>query len=217
MRLVFISDTHDLQQDMRHPIPEGDVLIHTGDATWKGRQGEVKRFSKWMKTQPHSYKLFVPGNHDITFETKRQYAEGMWLDPSVMVLINKSVTIEGVKFFGCPVVKPWDGYEWAFGVESISRRKHIYGSIPEDVDVLLTHQPSYMMLDLNLSNQHEGDVQLRHCVERVKPKVHAHGHIHEAYGVQAMYHGDGSKTTCINAAICDRDYVPVNKPIVLDI
>ena len=45
-------------------LPDGDVLIHCGDATGLGSLNEFVDFNRWMSEQPHKYKIFVAGNHD---------------------------------------------------------------------------------------------------------------------------------------------------------
>jgi adhesin HecA-like repeat protein len=51
MKLVAISDTHDLHGSLI--IPEGDVLIHAGDLTNRGTLEEVKVFNNFLSTLPH--------------------------------------------------------------------------------------------------------------------------------------------------------------------
>lgn len=52
---------------------------------------------------------------------------------------------------------------------------------------------------------------LLNAVQRVKPKLHIFGHIHESYGTHTT-----EETTFINASICNEQYKPVNKPIVYE-
>jgi len=48
--------------------------------------------------------------------------------------------------------------------------------------------------------------------QRVKPKFHIAGHIHEDYGILT----DGT-TTYINASTCSLKYQPINPPIIFDL
>lgn len=68
MRIVLVSDTHN--QFSKVKVPDGDILIHAGDATGSGSLREVTEFSKELRGLPHSHKVFVPGNHDWLFEWK---------------------------------------------------------------------------------------------------------------------------------------------------
>ena len=59
-------------------IPDGDVLIHTGDFTNHGSLDEVKDFASWLSTLPHRIKIIVPGNHDMILDAA--YYEQYWSD-----------------------------------------------------------------------------------------------------------------------------------------
>ncbi|KAG6024151.1 hypothetical protein E4U41_001844 [Claviceps citrina] len=63
IRIVCISDTH----SKRPTVPLGDVLIHAGDLTQNGSFEEVQSGLTWLSSQPHKYKIFVAGNHDVLF------------------------------------------------------------------------------------------------------------------------------------------------------
>lgn len=48
VRFVCISDTHSVIERMHHAIPDGDVLLHAGDFTRKGRVEEVDAFNAFL-------------------------------------------------------------------------------------------------------------------------------------------------------------------------
>jgi hypothetical protein len=52
-RFVCISDTHSKAFD----VPHGDVLLHSGDLTQVGREGEMKRTMEWIYSLPHKVKV----------------------------------------------------------------------------------------------------------------------------------------------------------------
>lgn len=62
LRLVCISDTHMAHEGVY--IPDGEVLIHAGDATSTGTTDEVTKFLDWFVSQPHGHKILIAGNHD---------------------------------------------------------------------------------------------------------------------------------------------------------
>jgi predicted phosphodiesterase len=66
MRIVAISDTHTMERNFQ--IPDGDVLVHCGDFTYKGRQEEITDFLDWFLDLPHKNKILIAGNHDVTLE-----------------------------------------------------------------------------------------------------------------------------------------------------
>ena len=52
----------------------------------------------------------------------------------------------------------------------------------------------------------------RTTVRRLRPRYHVFGHIHEGYGTEQR-----NGTTFVNASICDKDYRPVNAPVVVEL
>lgn len=62
--IVCVSDTH----NTRPVLPPGDLLIHAGDLTENGSFDEVQAGIRWLSSQPHRYKVFVPGNHDVLLD-----------------------------------------------------------------------------------------------------------------------------------------------------
>ena len=89
-----------------------------------------------------------------------------------------------------------------------------YNLIPEGIDILLTHGPPLNVLDLVPYDgmKSAGCPKLAERIQKVRPKLHVFGHIHEGYGMH-MKNG----TTYVNASIYNNQ-IPglLNKPIVLD-
>ena len=199
MRIVLISDTHNCTPE----LPDGDVLVHAGDATMMGTKEEVNQFNDWLCTLRSKYKhiLFVPGNHDFLFE---QVAI-TWFT----TLINQSIVIDGIKFWGSPYTLKL--FNWAFMKSEVELAK-VWSHIPDKIDVLITHGPPKGILDRTISGENVGSQSLLDRSRIVRPKVHVFGHIHEAYGSQynrAVHY--------INASIVNEYYQNVNKPVVIDI
>lgn len=228
MRIVFVSDTHLLDVIRQTPlvIPDGDVLVHCGDATMRGNYDEIALFATRFAAHPHRHKIFVPGNHDCGFQEQLEKfgpdALGSvdWAD----VLIDTGVTIDGVKFWG----SPWqpEFCNWAFNLPRGPALKAHWDLIPQDVDVLVTHSPPMGVLDRvwrvgkydhkrkahRRYQEHVGCADMMQAVKRVKPRVHAFGHIHSDYG-QCVVDG----TTFINCALADDSYHLTHAPIVIDL
>ena len=62
LRVVLISDTH--MQHRKLVMPKGDMLIHAGDFTNKGRAKDIKDFDDWLGEMDYKHKIVVFGNHD---------------------------------------------------------------------------------------------------------------------------------------------------------
>src|SRR5205807_2128139 len=69
MRIVAISDTHEKHYQLK--LPEGDVLVHAGDITNRGRIEKLAEFASWLNVQDFKHKIIVCGNHDFCFQDPR--------------------------------------------------------------------------------------------------------------------------------------------------
>mmetsp|Transcript_5148 Transcript_5148/g.10468 ORF Transcript_5148/g.10468 Transcript_5148/m.10468 type:complete len:157 (+) Transcript_5148:123-593(+) len=116
----------------------------------------------------------------------------------------------GYRIYG----SPWQPLyrSWAFGKPHGPALAEVWGSIPVDVDILMTHGPPQGVCDRCKTGRHVGCEDLyRAIVERAVP-ISLFGHIHEAYGIEV--HGP---TTYINASTCTVGLHPHNAPVVFDL
>ena len=208
MRVVCISDTHLMH--MRYPIsiPDGDVLIHAGDATFRGTREEVIEFAKWFGALPHKHKIFVAGNHDFGFQDHPEEAVAL-LPEGCHYLEQSGVEIDGVKFWG----SPWqpEFMNWAFNAPPGKLREK-WREMPHGTHVVVTHSPPHGIGDLVPRGEHVGCSWLAARLKAIGPAIHVCGHIHCGYGVRTI---DG--TTYINASVCDEAYVPNNAPVTFTV
>ena len=152
---------------------------------------------------PHVHRVVIPGNHDFIVEDASRRA----LITNATLLINQSVEIMGLKFWGSPTT-PLLGE--AFGVVSDTVRAKLYSGFAADTDILVTHGPPYGILDKAPgSDHHEGCLQLLVAVQRLKPMLHVFGHVHGAYGTY-----DTNDTLFVNAALPGRAFGMRNRPHV---
>jgi Icc-related predicted phosphoesterase len=163
MKLVFISDTH----NRKISVPDGDVLIHCGDATSMGKVDEIIKFNAWMGTFPHATKLFIPGNHDWLLERDPALARELLFN--MTVLIDEAIEIGGVKFYG----SPWQPFffAWAFNLSRFGELKEKWALIPNDTEVLITHGPPAGILDtvINYRSSNNGEsVGCHDLLQRVR-------------------------------------------------
>ena len=209
MRICCISDTHG--QHRKFTIPEGDVLIHSGDFMYSGRnQGEIFDFNEWLGFLPHKHKIVVAGNHDILFETQHI---SRTLLTNATYLENSDTEIGGLRFWGSPIQPEFN--DWAFNVKRGRDIKKYWDMIPQNTDVLITHGPPHGIRDQvrpGREVEHLGCGELLKAVWRVNPTLHVFGHIHGGYGQCFL-----RQTAFVNASLLDERYQPTNKPIVVDI
>ena len=158
MRILPISDTHNRHRQLTN-LPKADVIVHCGDFADNGTEDEVVDFLNWFIDLPYPYKLFVTGNHDLCLWDAPNIQN---LPDNVFFLQDRGVTIEGVKFFGIAY-------------------NHSESLIPEDTDIVITHEPPIMILDES-AGVNWGNAPLLKRIMEVKPRYHLFGHAHEGYG-----------------------------------
>ncbi len=214
MKIVCLSDTHNCHEQI--PVPDGDILIHAGDATTIGNFQQISAFNKWFANLPHKIKIFVAGNHDWLFETNGLYARQI-LDDSIIYLQDSFIEVEGLKIYG----SPWQPrfFDWAFNLNRGSELSEKWRLIPDDIDILITHGPPHGILDQVPRKywvENTGCEELRKRVESLaafgKLKLHVFGHIHCGYGMAEDF-----GVHFINASNCDETYNPTQPPLVIDL
>lgn len=209
MRLVLISDTHERHNHVQ--IPDGDILVHAGDLTYRGDFQNVLVATNWLRKQPHKHKIFIAGNHDFLFERESEKARE--LTDGLIYLENSEVTVEGLKFWGSPITPRF--FDWAFNCDRADIFKY-WNEIPDDTDVLITHGPPMGILDQSnptrSKSEHLGCFDLLGRVLQIGPKVHVFGHIHGGYG-----HYQRDKTQFYNASVVNEAYQVRNEPWVVEI
>lgn len=211
-RIVCISDTHLVHEETRIEIPDGDILIHAGDATYRGSEWEVFKFFKWFSALPHKNKIFISGNHDWLFESyPEQAAKLLSQFPGITYLQDSMAVVDGLKIWGAPW-QPWF-CDWAFNLGRGAEIKAKWDLIPNGIDVLVTHGPPFGFGDQVPSGERVGCVDLLNAIERIKPKLHVCGHIHLGHGLYNTPEG----VIVANSAICDERYKGVNAPHVVDL
>ena len=210
MKFIAISDTHQYH-DLMDEIPSGDVLIHCGDFTNLGLNGEVDLFFNYITSKcdgRFKYMIMIVGNHewlpDIvvrnrfesyfrnkTKQYKTQYF--LLLDESIIIHDNDG---NPIKVFG---TKYKFNVTLPFMKEPII--KSSFGNIPNDIDILLTHFPSNKGgLDIIYNGKSRGSEELTKLLDSnyfTKLRLHCFGHNHDARG---YFYEKSSDRLFINAA-----------------
>lgn len=169
------SDTHCRHRELQ--VPENvDILICAGDVVEDDLLGgEYDDFIEWFASLPCKRKIFIPGNHELSFELGQ--ADGI-----IQRMTDKGITVLEDDIEDC------DGII----IGSIGHNVMIaQEDIPKDIDILVTHYPPYGILDEGL-----GIVEILNFVLHSQPKYHLFGHIHSTAGQKHIF----GNTTCVNIA-----------------
>jgi len=144
---------------MPQSVPDGDVLLHCGDMSNVGLGKELQAVDNWFASLPHKTKIAIAGNHDVGLDikqydelwkrfhrTKEDPVENRKLMKNVKILYNESITLDcGIKIWGSPYSPEFCG--WAFSLKTDEDSKEMWKTIPDDVDILMTHGPPHGILD----------------------------------------------------------------------
>eukprot|EP01006_Ploeotia_vitrea_P058950 TRINITY_DN70692_c0_g1_i1.p1 TRINITY_DN70692_c0_g1~~TRINITY_DN70692_c0_g1_i1.p1 ORF type:complete len:233 (+),score=21.38 TRINITY_DN70692_c0_g1_i1:78-776(+) len=180
VKIVFLSDTHNTHGKLI--VPDGDVLVCSGDFTENGTLPEVAAFNQFLGTLPHPHKLVICGNHELGLahctptEIQKYLSNATYLQDS-------GVTVLGLHFFGSPWVPKPTAERYAhnaFVVEEAVLKEKWEGLPTTGVDVLITHNPPLLNTAQDVHGR--GCPLLAQKVAVLKPKVHVFGHMHSGSG-----------------------------------
>lgn len=207
-----MSDLHGKILEVQ--IPKCDVLVVAGDLSMNGNAWWfLNFFVPVIKSRKSQFDkcIVVFGNHDDKIELGDIYKEG--IPDYIEILFGTGIKYKGKKFFGNPYCKSSPEI-----IDSLFNReeevlKGIYNEIPEDTDVLITHQPPYGYGD-TVKNQsyHLGSESLMDRIRVVKPKVHIFGHIHTGKKYE-----ENNGTKFYNVSVLDEYYNVAYKPTIINL
>lgn len=220
MRVVCISDNHDQNLSTKFgTIPDGDVLVHVGDGSAVGR--EPARFTRVARNIRNAagrkFKeiLYVPGNHEPYALYHPDEIREIFANYGITMLHDEGITLgDGVTFWASGWLQPHIGFGGEYGGDF----HKLWDTCPEHVDVLLTHQPPYSIMDKSgpdspIPGDRIGSTTIYWEVfRRVRPRLHVFGHNHNEHGVMVI---DG--IVFVNAALCDDLNQPKFEPVVIDV
>lgn len=225
LKICAISDVHCRWKNLN--IPEVDILISSGDYSFKGEKHVVKEFHEWLNKQDAGYIISVQGNHELwvekNFQEAKEIAEKAC--PGVHFLQHSPIEIEGIKIFGSAWT-PWF-YSWAWNARRTPEQALAFGGpfigdlwkdIPDDTNILVTHGPPYGILDELVYPDGTPKGELVGCEELSKRisqlnqlDLHIFGHIHCGAGQKHL-----NGVSYYNASVCDEQYYPSNPITIID-
>lgn len=228
MKIVAASDLHGnlpAIEDCDVAVLAGDVApCDDHDVAWQ-RRWFAGPFVEWLESGDCAAGRVVMtgGNHDFALEL----GASCCLPDKVIYLQDSGAVIGGLKFYGTP-------WTWrkglairAFGLPEKHRKgradlRKAFGAIPDDVDVLVTHNPPARFGDQAVENVggmsatfrlvHLGSPSLLYRIEEVGPRLAVFGHVHEAHG---RWEHEG--TILANVSLLDENYQVAHRPQVFEI
>lgn len=231
MKVMAVSDLHGNLDGLD---PAGcDVVAVAGDFSKMYGFGywHVYRQAKWIKSRffdfvssyPDVEFVVVPGNHDLSFDSR--YSGGVdWRADlasrpgNLMFLLDSGTDVRGLKFWGTPWIPPISDM-WAFE-STDERQKAAFSLIPAGLDVLISHSPPRIPgseVDISdfgkTKSRPFGSWALADSVSEKKPRYVFCGHIHTGDHSPVEFVG----STVYNVSRLDERYDIRYEPLILDI
>ena len=234
MKILTTSDIHgDISQLLYDSIRKHnpDVLTISGDVAPTSRilprsdLGQLGWFTyvfiPFCITFPELKIVMTFGNHDyVVIGDLEDLLIEHDLSHRVFVLINESVNIDGIVFYGNPYSLHFLG--WNYNASEVE----LYlgcSNMCDDVDVFLTHQPPFGVCDrchedvFKDTNQPPtrplGSHSILQIIEEKQPKFVVTGHIHTgSHRIKLV-----GKSKVINTSILNEEYKSVFEPKLIEI
>ncbi|KAF9001952.1 Metallo-dependent phosphatase-like protein [Cyathus striatus] len=170
-RFVCISDTH----SKIFSVPAGDILLHAGDLSSWGRTTQLEKTIAWLASLDHSKKIIIAGNHDLCLDgqirnkvlneddavldaIRTSMKSSATMNDNIYYLEHECLDVKvgerSWKIYGSPAAPLYA--RGAFQYSTDTEAKEVYSRIPDDIDILLTHTPPYMVLDETRRSKHAG-------------------------------------------------------------
>lgn len=225
MHVVVTADLHGLLPE----IPPCDLLLVAGDLTGGGSKAQQlvylhEKLEPWIREAPANAVAAVAGNHDFLAESNPQIFRDLpWVylqdeGRTIDVWVTAEQRFQTVKIWGSPRSKQFGG--WAF-MQPDHELAAVWATIPDDVEILMVHDPAHGLQDRVWSGEEAGSFTLRQRIDELAAGPHLQlfccGHIHEAYGKTAiprLMRGDSS--TVESRVVIPVDVGSSPAPLLLD-
>lgn len=229
MKVCAISDIHGTLLPVEDYFEPCELVCICGDVSplniqanhRKMRHWLINQFKPWCESLPCDKVIFIAGNHDGALGNLDFMYTQFPKDKKVTYLFHENYVYtsrEGKKYsiFGTPYCKLFGN--WAF-MEIDEILEKLYSTIPENLDILLTHDQPYGWGDIILDDiswntgEHIGNKPLAKAVLQKQPKylfcAHLHSTEHSCIEI--------GNTKRYNVSIKDEKYQPVYDPLFIEV
>ena len=237
--IAVFSDPHGNLPPITEPF---DLMLIGGDICpahdhyyWYQRGWLSTEFVKWVRELPFKDKsskvVFIGGNHDMYLDHEPNPNKGdfssiytdiikpcggrlVYLEDDEYVFKKEAEggKIESLKIYGTPWCKIFG--EWWF-MRPDDKLKIIYDAIPDDLDILLTHDAPDIQGCGKITmgpwaGENAGNKVLADAVRKKEPKYCFFGHIHSASHTLTKVYRKNTHIRCVS--LLDEDYYPLFSP-----
>ena len=228
MKCICLSDLHGTLLPVEDYFEPCELVCICGDISPLNIQANHKKMRKWLvndfkpwcESLPCDKVIFIAGNHDFSFQNLDFMYTQFPKDKKVTYLFHEnyvytSRSSKEYSIFGTPYCKLFGN--WAY-MEMDDVLDKLYQDIPENLDILLTHDAPFGVSDVLLqlgyyTGEHIGNKPLSAEILRKAPKIVCHGHLHST----SREFEEWGYSKVINCSIKDECYNPIYEPLIIEI
>lgn len=229
MKVVALSDLHGTLLPVEDYFEPCELVCICGDIVPLNIQGNHKKARKWLidsfkpwcDSLPCNKVIFIAGNHDGALHNLEFMYTQFPKDGKVTYLFHEDFIYTGTDekeylIFGTPYCKQFGN--WAY-MEPTERLEELYKDIPEECDILLSHDQPFGYGDIIMDNvpwntgEHIGNKPLAKAILEKQPRYAFVGHLHST-DHSCIKIGE---TKRYNVSIKNESYEPVYDPLIIEI
>lgn len=220
-KICALSDMHGQLID----IEPCDLVLICGDSVSLNMQRYDETtyewykyvFSKWAENLPCEKVLWIAGNHDNMEGKADEYRELFPRSAKVTYLEDEGYIYEDIKIYGTPWCKKFGSWHFMAKPEILKEK---FSNIPENFDILLTHDAPLGCSDVLLDKtcywwtpNNIGNPELAEAIKEKRPRYHLSGHLHSTD--HNIIEWEGIRHA--NVSILGEDYKIQYKPLYFEI
>lgn len=228
MKVIALSDLHGTLLPVEDYFEPCELVCICGDIvplsvqsnSHKTRKWLHDSFKPWCESLPCDKVIFIAGNHDLHFNLEFMY-KLFPKDQKVTYLFHESYVYTSksgkeYSIFGTPYCTQFGN--WAY-MEPDCVLDNFYLDIPENLDILLTHDQPYGWGDILLeqiwwnTGEHIGNKPLANAIMKKQPRFQFNGHLHSCDHKLIEI----GKTKHYNVSIKSEQYEPIYDPLVIEV
>ena len=191
MKIMFLADqaVPTLWEHLDRRKLEGiDLILSCGDLP--------AEYLSFLTCFTHAPILYIHGNHDGKYEKK---------PPEGCICIEDKVYVhEGVRILGLGGSMCYNRGPHQYTERQMYKRvRKLFFRIwlTKGFDILLTHAPALGLGD-DTDLAHRGFETFLHLIDKYRPRVMAHGHVHQSYRFDFKRELQRGETLVVNACGC---------------
>lgn len=228
IEICAMSDLHGYLPE----IKPCELLLICGDIVPLNIQGNSQKTYKWFSTTfkewaenlPCQKVIFIAGNHECTLPNYyNDYKQLFYNYSKITYLCHEGYIYKGpdgkeYSIFGTPYCQEFGN--WAFMLTDPELEEK-YSEIPENLDILITHDQPYMFGDVLLqedcpwaTGEHIGNSSLTLAIVETAPRYQFNGHLHSCDHNEIIIN---DSTIHYNVSLKDEKYQVVYDPLYLKI